>query len=221
VPFAESFLAIVSSQEVASGELKNFQVPNLSIREHKALLRQQCRDRRMADAATASQAIVGHFLSRLHQQPARQTIALFLPLPGEPDVTSLLATAPDRRYVFPRVIGKGMEFHHLIDITSQTTAGPWGLREPLASCPVVPIEQIDIMLCPGVAFSYARHRLGKGAGFYDRYLAQTSSHPELIGVTFDHLLFEELPHEEHDILMHDVLTEKGFASQKGASSSLQ
>lgn len=165
--------------------------------------------------------MVEHLQARLQQTPAWQTIALFLPLPSEPDLTSLLGAVPARNYVFPRVVGDDMQFHHVTNISEQTTAGPWGLREPLASCPAIGIAEIDLMLCPGMAFARHGVRLGKGGGFYDRYLAASTNQPYLIGITFDACLFDSLPHEEHDVIMNEVLTEKGFVDQNGASSSLQ
>ncbi len=108
-----------------------------------------------------------------------------------------------------------MTFHRIVDPISQLILTRWNLREPQADLPTVGPEGIDVMLCPGVAFDTAGHRLGKGKGFYDRYLATSQpSRPYLIGVTFASYLFSRIPHETHDKSMDLIITEEGMIAPK-------
>jgi 5-formyltetrahydrofolate cyclo-ligase len=81
--------------------------------------------------------------------------------------------------------------------TGLTTNGP-GVREPIAGNPI-PINLIDLVIVPGLGFSRAGHRIGRGMGFYDRFLAQ----PEFIGLSCG-LAFEEQIVEDMPVLDHDV-----------------
>ncbi len=72
-------------------------------------------------------------------------------------------------------------------------------------------EKIDVALVPGMAFDAAGHRLGRGKGYYDRFLSShlssLNSHPSplLIGVCFPFQRVAEVPSEEHDVLMDEVI----------------
>lgn len=92
--------------------------------------------------------------------------------------------------------------------TSMTTSGP-GLREPVGGQPI-PVEFIDLVIVPGLGFTADGHRIGRGMGFYDRFLAQ----PEFLGVSCG-LAFEEqivpgLPVLDHDMPLSMLATDRGI-----------
>ncbi|WP_294430650.1 5-formyltetrahydrofolate cyclo-ligase [uncultured Treponema sp.] len=71
------------------------------------------------------------------------------------------------------------------------------------------VETFPFVIVPGVAFTKGGKRLGHGKGFYDIYinrLRQAGIKPNLCGICLPCQLVEELPTEEHDILMDEVLT---------------
>ena len=70
-------------------------------------------------------------------------------------------------------------------LTDDLTVSQMGIREPVAGIPF-PISMIDMVIVPGLGFDEYGHRLGRGRGFYDRFLA----HPEFKGVACG-LAFEE------------------------------
>lgn len=73
----------------------------------------------------------------------------------------------------------------------------------------------DIILLPLAAFDKTGHRLGYGAGHYDRALARFAErniYPELIGLAYDCQEVEEVPNEPHDIALNKILTESGLRS---------
>lgn len=70
----------------------------------------------------------------------------------------------------------------------------------------------DCLIIPGLGFDSSGFRLGRGKGYYDRYLFQK---PGLkIGLTFDLLFLAEIPHNEHDVQMDVVITESGIRFKK-------
>ncbi len=185
-------------------------MPIPSSDENKAALRRHCRSLVVADPVDSSRSITSHVFELLRAHPEWQRIATFFPLHGEPDLTPLRQLLPERDFVYPRIEGPDMTFHRVIDPATQLIPTRWNLREPCAELPVVRGEEINVMLCPGTAFDVAGHRLGKGKGFYDRYLAATlPPRPRLIGVSFASLVFPGIPHESHDMMMDLIVTELG------------
>jgi 5-formyltetrahydrofolate cyclo-ligase len=64
----------------------------------------------------------------------------------------------------------------------------------------------DIIIIPGVAFDSSCNRLGRGKGFYDRFLAKHQINAKLIGVCFDEQIVPEVPTEAHDFKLDMVIT---------------
>ena len=86
--------------------------------------------------------------------------------------------------------------------------GRWNLMEPDPEhCTVVAPAEIDLLLVPGLAFSRAGGRLGRGGGFYDRFLSEVHPRAVKLGVCFHVQLFPELPLEAHDCAMDQIVTE--------------
>lgn len=92
--------------------------------------------------------------------------------------------------------------------TGLTTTGP-GVREPIGGQPI-PTDFIDLVIVPGVGFSPNGFRIGRGMGFYDRFLAQ----PEFCGVScglgFELQVIDQLPVLEHDVPLSMLVTETGI-----------
>jgi 5-formyltetrahydrofolate cyclo-ligase len=84
--------------------------------------------------------------------------------------------------------------------------GEFGIAEPTRGRILRP-EMIDLMVVPGVAFDRAGHRLGRGAGYYDRYLSSPhAAGVYKMGVCFPWQSVESVPTEPHDIAMDEVIT---------------
>ncbi len=94
------------------------------------------------------------------------------------------------------------------DTAESFQTGSFGILEPVegAGRRVTPGE-IDLIIVPGVAYDYKRHRMGYGAGFYDRFLKDVKADCVKIGVGFDIQIRAALPAEAHDIPMDLVITE--------------
>ena len=79
-----------------------------------------------------------------------------------------------------------------------------GVYEPLEA-PVVALQDIGVVLAPGVAFDKAGNRLGHGKGYYDRYLAMLPEGALTIGVAYAWQIVDELPTEDFDLPMDMVI----------------
>jgi 5-formyltetrahydrofolate cyclo-ligase len=183
-------------------------VPNPIPGANKDLLRRQCRRISVPDSHVASLRIVDNLTHLLQTHPEWQRIALFAALPREPDLRSLPVQFPERSFFYPRVTGQEMTFHQVTDAETQLLSGAWGLSEPSPSLPEILPQDLDLILCPGMAFTLDGKRLGKGGGFYDRYLAPLHPTPPCcIGVTFAAFLLDDIPTESHDFLMNAIVCE--------------
>ena len=77
---------------------------------------------------------------------------------------------------------------------------PFGFEQPRADAPLVADDEIGAVLVPGLAFGRMGHRLGRGAGYYDRFLARLAPTVPRIGITAGYIV-AELPTEDHDVIM--------------------
>lgn len=142
-------------------------------------------------------------VERLPEFRAARTVALFAALPDEPSTDEVLARwAETRRVVLPRVEGDRMRF--CACRPDALTFGAFGILEPQDERPC-PACEIDLMICPGVAFTADGRRLGRGRGYYDRYLSAAGFGGFRVGVCYAHQVVDDLPVEPHDERMDVVI----------------
>jgi 5-formyltetrahydrofolate cyclo-ligase len=168
-----------------------------------------------------STAVAGQLAARLadYRLHPSSIILAYWPLPDEVDVRPLIdqLVAEGHTVLLPKVTGD--ETMELRRYTSQAdlSEGAFHIMEPVGE-PFVDYEQIDVALVPGVAFDAAGHRLGRGRGYYDRFLAEhlapRTSHlaprtsppvPRLIGVCFPFQRVAVVPVEAHDVVLDQII----------------
>lgn len=183
---------------------------NSALAERKAELRRQLQaeNRRHSpeERAIASRKIC----DQVRNQPLWQTAAkvlFYMPLQEEPDITLLIheALASGKVAAFPRFDSENR--HYLacaITNTSDLQPGKFGIPEPTQGCPLIPLNELDFLLVPGVGFTLTGRRLGRGKGYYDRLLAEARGRK--CGVAFDWQVAVEVPAEPHDVLLDCIVT---------------
>ena len=143
-------------------------------------------------------------VERLPEFRAARTVAVIAALPDEPATDEVLARwASTRRVVLPRVEGDAMRFYACRP--DALVFGAFGILEPQGERPC-PAGEIDLVVCPGVAFTADGRRLGRGRGYYDRYLGDPAFRGFRVGVCYAHQLVDDLPVEPHDVRMDRVIT---------------
>ena len=171
----------------------------------KQELRQFIRQQKQQQPALDANAI----LLRLEQHPRitdSQTILLYCALPDEVPTLELLErlTAQGKTVLLPRVISdKEMELRRYTG-RADLTEGAFGIMEPVGE-PFLDYDSIDVAIIPGMAFDHEGHRLGRGKGYYDRFLSNVP-YIYKIGVCFPWQLVDEVPTDEHDIRMDCVIS---------------
>ncbi len=133
--------------------------------------------------------------------PGLRVIAVYSPLAGEVNLSTVILARPDLRWVYPKVSGHHLTFHSGDD----HRPGAFGILEPHHESPEVPLQEIDALICPGLAFDASGGRLGRGRGFYDRLLAQARPDALKVGICFPEQLIPDTFSEAHDIRMDEVI----------------
>jgi 5-formyltetrahydrofolate cyclo-ligase len=70
------------------------------------------------------------------------------------------------------------------------------------------LDEVDLIVIPGVAFDYSGNRLGYGGGFYDMLLAERQKKIPIIALAYEEQLVDKIPSEPHDIKIDMILTDK-------------
>ena len=143
-------------------------------------------------------------------------IAVFIPLPGEPDIWTpsqqLMATQAARIYA-PRMMPGNQLDLVMISNTTALLRGPFGVIEPpLESNALADLTTLDAIFIPGLAFSKDGGRLGFGGGWYDRLLARIPDKTIKIGVCWNELLIDSVPMDAWDVHVDGILTEAGYVT---------
>lgn len=158
-----------------------------------------------SEEKSAASRLICQRIRELPEFAGAETVFSFLPLPSEPDLTSLFDSS--KRWCFSRVLSDdSMEFRVMSDL-SLALKGAFNIREPDPTrCERVVPEAADLIIVPGVGFDLeSGSRLGRGKGHYDRYLSQVPSQTIFIGVCFACQLCN-IEAEEHDVPMDVVVS---------------
>jgi 5-formyltetrahydrofolate cyclo-ligase len=155
-----------------------------------------------------------------------KTVMLYAPMDDEVDVEPLIEELlrsgvkvclpkVDRanRKLIPRLIGSLCDRH--------ITVGAYGIREPTDDCPQVDLSEIGAVIVPGRAFDRACRRVGRGGGYYDRFLKSLPQDALKVGVAFEFQIFDEVPTTEEDVAVDCVITETRIILSQKAKEALK
>ena len=138
------------------------------------------------------------------------TVMMFLAVPGEIDTASLARAAwrEGKTVLLPIVVwsDRTMEAKVVASLDSGLVETAHGLREPIDGL-AVPIEEIDLIVVPALAYGRGGNRLGRGGGFYDRFLARRGMRATLCGLAFSEQLLDEVPTGTHDVPVDILVTD--------------
>lgn len=169
------------------------------------------------DAMTAERRIEASIAIAAHGTkgivlPADPVVSGFWPIRSEADIRPLMADLRDRgaRLCLPVILDRAtIAFRELLRGAALVDTG-FGTAGPDENAEVL---EPNLMLVPMAAFDARGHRIGYGAGYYDRAIARLTGlnrRPTLIGVAFDCQEIDLVPDEDHDEILDAVLTESGL-----------
>jgi 5-formyltetrahydrofolate cyclo-ligase len=163
-------------------------------------------------------------LTQTREYAVSEIIMVFLSLPTEVDTTSLVLQAwRDRKRVLaPKVSWEQrrmlpIQIDSLSDDLSETILG---IREPADGVPF-PLANIDMVVVPGIGFDLNGNRLGRGRGFYDRFLAHRDWHGIACGLALEEQVADIVPVSEHDMKVQMLVTDAAVRRFATATASHQ
>ena len=126
------------------------------------------------------------------------------PLSDEPDL-QWSEVSQKIQWCFPQTVQAGNKNQLQFKFGAKShIKSALGVSEPVDGVDVE-IDQLQGVIVPGVGFGKDGYRLGRGKGFYDQALSSFSG--KKVGVCFGLSLKSEIPHEDHDVLFHQIVTE--------------
>lgn len=182
-------------------------------KEEKKVFRQEIKNRWKALEDTYLQEASKTICDAIRQLPEyqkAQTVFCFVSMERELDTSSLLhaVLADGKTLVVPRVLSMGKMALHPITSLDTLRKSRFGIPEPAEDTPTVSPEDVDFTVVPCLSATLAGARLGRGGGFYDRFLAEYTGKTAL--VCFHQLLSESVPMDPWDVPLPIVVTEKGI-----------
>jgi 5-formyltetrahydrofolate cyclo-ligase len=179
----------------------------LQLRKH---FRRQLLLQPEAQRQTKSQQI-WQYLQTLPAYHNAAVVFAYVALPYEvqtlPMIRAMLHAC--KTVVVPRVASENTLELFAIASEAQLRPGVYGILEPEPDPQrAVAVCDLELALIPGIAFSLVGHRLGQGAGYFDRFLEQLAA--PAWGLAYAFQLCEQLPVEAHDRGVQGVITEKGI-----------
>ena len=153
------------------------------------------------EAFALHQALDGNKLLR-----NAQIVMAYCALPDEVPLEPLFQKWIDegKSILLPRVVSDTtMQIHHYT-APNQLEVGAFGIMEPTGEI-FTDYAKIDVVIVPGMAFDKQGHRLGRGKGYYDRFLSLCPQTYK-IGICYPHRLLDQVPVDAHDILMDAIMT---------------
>ncbi|MDP8211935.1 MAG: 5-formyltetrahydrofolate cyclo-ligase [Candidatus Zapsychrus exili] len=139
------------------------------------------------------------------------TVLFYASFDGEVDTFEMIKQAKQlgKKIGLPRINKNDKEITPILVeyLEKDLEAGPYGIKQPIDNgTNRLDLNDIDLVCVPGVAFDKKNNRLGRGGGYYDRFLSRLSSRIPTIGLAFDLQIVDEIPlQKSHDIPVSQVI----------------
>ena len=144
----------------------------------------------------------------IQSHPMIRTVASYAATHNELNLDELPSLLPEVRFCYPKCELQGIMKFHAVSNLLEMKLVTMGIREPSSTLhPQLQPNEIDLFICPAYAYSEDGKRLGKGGGYYDRYLSKKRPDSLTLGVTFacQKVALGTIPTEPHDLLIDQIL----------------
>lgn len=172
-------------------------------------LRQQSESSRLRRSFT-----IGGRLFRTPLYRKAERLLCYVAIAGEVQTRHILEQAlSDGKEVFVPVVTDKARRHMVVaqvkDLEKDLAhRGHYGVPHPLRlASREIPLETLDLVIVPGIAFDRRGNRLGRGGGYFDRFLARVPADVPRVGLAFKFQVVQRLPQESHDQSVARVITE--------------
>lgn len=182
------------------------------LKREKAAMRSRIREVRDAlseeDRAAGGRAIASAVLA-LPEVVAARTVMVFWSFASEVDTRPIVADLLERgcTVALPR-----LEHGDIVPVRHEAgdpmAPSAFGMLEPKGGS-VVPPDELDVVIAPGLVFDRHGYRLGYGGGYYDRLFGRTTPDAAKVGIAFALQVLDEVPHGRRDVPVDVIVTEAG------------
>lgn len=140
-----------------------------------------------------------------------KTVMFYMSKDGEVDTIPMIKEAiqKGKKVVVPITLTSEKEL--AVSLISgnerELEIGPWGVKQPKKTyLRPINLENIDLVVVPGLAFDSKNNRLGRGGGYYDCFLKKLPESISTVGLAFDFQIVKNLPTASHDVKVQTLLT---------------
>jgi len=157
-----------------------------------------------------SDALIMQNLSRLPEYLAAKTVFSFVGMASEPDTASFIADALSRgkRVCVPLCTAPGIMELKEICALSELSPGSFSILEPPVDNPTLTPDEVDFALIPCLGCDRKGFRIGRGGGYYDRFLAAYGGKAALL--CREIFIMEHIPVEPHDAQLPIIVSDGGI-----------
>ncbi|HZZ71198.1 MAG TPA: 5-formyltetrahydrofolate cyclo-ligase [Pirellulales bacterium] len=197
--------------------------PLADLQQQKTALRAEAHENRKNQERKdeLSAQICNQFMA-LPEYERAQTVLFYIDVRTEVRTRQALpaALASGKTVVVPWCNDQGeLELFRLTSM-EELAIGMYKILEPkpeLRNLPEhrVAVQQLDLVMVPGVAFDRRGARMGHGKGYYDKLLEHARPDTPLVALAFECQLFPEIPVQEHDVFMDKIITEAEIYTGRG------
>lgn len=150
-------------------------------------------------------------IEAIPEYAAAPSILFYMPFRAEVDISPLIQKAlqQGRRCALPKCHhGCMLRLYSIADISKDVAPGKWGIREPVTvdGCECT-VQEFSVIMVPGAAFDRQGHRIGYGAGYYDRLLEASGGNTLKIAPAFALQIRSSLPQGKYDMPVDIIVTE--------------
>ncbi len=180
----------------------NLQLPKNQIR--KQILKKRVEEPQN-DLQKATTSIINRLKERTEFKEAK-SVMLYIPIKNEVDTIPLIKEfSAKKKIIIPRINEKDEIEAHKIQGLTELETGKFGIPEASKDAPLIDINQIELIVVPGVAFDYKGLRIGYGKGYYDKFLKKINCYK--IALAYDFQILNTVPQEPHDEKVDLIITE--------------
>lgn len=193
------------------------------IQNQKNVLRRQAHDNRNAqqNKDDLSRRIVGAFMA-LPGYATAETVMFYVDVRSEVRTRHDLPLALDsgKAIVVPWCNPDGELELFRLNSMEELSVGMYRILEPRPDLRTLPekqvsVEELDLIMVPGVGFDRRGARMGHGKGYYDKLLQHARRDTPLVALAFECQIFDEIPVADHDIFMDRIVTEDNIYHGRG------
>ncbi len=156
--------------------------------------------------------LIANKLFKMQEFISARAIMFYCSFDGEVETFSMIQEAQrlGKKVVLPITIKKENKIIPSVinNIENDLLKGPYGILQPKEdACRDFDLKDLGLVIVPGLGFDQKNNRLGRGKGYYDRFLKILPESTPTIGLAFDFQVLSSLPLiEDHDVPVSCVLT---------------